>query len=316
MHTIVARSRLFRHQPQLDEAAGPAVSTSCARGDTQAAAVGPPPSLEFEHVSLAFDDIEVLRDVSFSVPGGAMRVVLGASGSGKSVLLKLVLGLLKPDAGIIRVGGKRIDDMSEAQLMTVRGDIGMLFQEGALFDSLTVAENVGYRLSEEMRLPPDDVRNRVEEVLGLVGLNEYPDRMPADLSGGQRRRVAIARAIAARARLLLFDEPTSGLDPITAKDIDHEIIKCRDLQHVTCIVVTHQLRDVFYVASHNAVQQSGRVTIVPSGPDGARDTEFMVLKEGRIAFTGNAAALRADPDPYLRKFVGTGTIEGAGRSRP
>src|SRR6185436_77626 len=195
----------------------------------------PIPVVVFDHVSLAFDDHEVLRDLSFSVTAGELAVLLGASGAGKSVILKLILGLLKPDAGSIRVNGQRIDTMSETRLMTVRGDIGMLFQESALFDSLTVADNVGYRLYEETDMPAADVRRRIEEVLGFIRLEEYIDRMPSELSGGQRRRVAIARAMAAQPHLLLFDSPTSGLDPITSRTVDAEIIKLRDLAHVTSI---------------------------------------------------------------------------------
>ena len=159
------------------------------------------PAVVFEKVSLAFDDNVVLREISFSVPAGHMTILLGASGAGKSVVLKLILGLLKPDSGVIRINGERIDNMTEREMMRVRDDIGMLFQESALFDSLTVAENVGYSLYEETDMPADQVRRRVEEVLGFIGLEEYIDRMPSELSGGQRRRVAIARAMAARPRL-------------------------------------------------------------------------------------------------------------------
>ena len=159
-----------------------------------------------------------------------MRILLGASGAGKSVVLKLMLGLFRPDSGSILVNGQPIDRNSERELMPTRGDIGMLFQESALFDSLTVAENVGYRLYEETDLPLDDVRRRVAEVLGFIGLGDYIDQMPSALSGGQRRRVAIARAMAAKPRLLLFDDPTTGLDPITASTVDDEIVKLRDLE--------------------------------------------------------------------------------------
>jgi phospholipid/cholesterol/gamma-HCH transport system ATP-binding protein len=197
----------------------------------------------FDRVSFAFDDYIVLRDVSFSVPKGSMKILLGASGSGKSVVLKLILGLLRPDSGTIVVNNHHIENMTERDLMSVRADIGMMFQENALFDSLTVAENVGYRLYEETDMPLDHVRRRVEEVLGFVGLEEYIDSMPSELSGGQRRRVAVARAMAAKPSLLLFDDPTSGLDPITAATIDDQIVKLRDLEHVTSIVVTHQMRD-------------------------------------------------------------------------
>src|SRR5678815_4468933 len=181
--------------------------------------------------------------------------------------------------------------MSERDLMRIRGDIGMLFQESALFDSLTVAENVGYRLYEETTMPLDQVRSRIEEVLGFIGLGEYIDRMPSELSGGQRRRVAIARAIAAKPSLLLFDDPTSGLDPITATTVDDEIVKLRDLEHVTSIVVTHTIRDAFYIATHEAVRTNGTVQIRAADEKGDRAT-FLVLHQGRIYFEGSAEALR------------------------
>ena len=211
-----------------------------------------PSAVVFDRVSFAFDDHVVLRDVSFSVPKGSMRILMGPSGAGKSVVLKLILGLLQPDSGSILVNDRHIKNMTEQDLMDVRADIGMMFQENALFDSLTVAENVGYRLYEETDMPLDQVRRHVEEVLGFVGLKDYVDTVPSELSGGQRRRVAVARAMAAKPSLLLFDDPTSGLDPITAATIDDQILKLRDLEHVTSIVVTHQMRDAFYVASHDA----------------------------------------------------------------
>ncbi len=220
------------------------------------------PAVVFDKVSFAFDEHVVLRDVSFNVPRGSMKILLGASGAGKSVVLRLILGLLRPDSGTILVNGQRIDHLAERELMRIRADIGMLFQENALFDSLTVLENVGYRLYEETDMPMPQVRSRVEEVLGFMGLEDYIDRMPSELSGGQRRRVAIARAMAAKPHLLLFDDPTSGLDPITAATVDDEIVKLRDLEHVTSIVVTHQIRDAFYVATHEAVREDGRLRIV------------------------------------------------------
>ena len=271
------------------------------RSQAQAAEI---PFVVFDRISLAFDDNVVLRDVSFSLMTGHMAMLLGASGSGKSVILKLILGLLKPDEGKIFVKGERIDVMSEAEMMRVRDDVGMLFQENALFDSLTVEENVGFKLYEERRLSDDQLRERVREVLGFVGLADFMDRMPSDLSGGQRRRVAIARAMAARPRLLLFDEPTSGLDPITAKTVDAEIIKLRDLEHVTAIVVTHQLQDAFYVATHQAAQEDrGGISIRSADERTAEEAEFIVLKDGRIFFEGHAAELRAAQDPYLRTYL-------------
>jgi phospholipid/cholesterol/gamma-HCH transport system ATP-binding protein len=269
---------------------------------TGAAATGnaDSPAVVFKHVNFAFDDHVVLKDVSFSVPRGSMAILLGASGAGKSIVLKLILGLLRPDAGEILVNGERIDRMPERDLLRLRTDIGMSFQEIALFDSLTVAENVGYRLYEETDLPLNEVRARVAEVLGFIGLEEYIDRMPSELSGGQRRRVAIARAMATKPSLLLFDDPTTGLDPIIASTVDDEIVKLRDLEHVTSIMVTHQIRDAFYVANHEAAKQNGHVRILDAGAERAR---FMVLHEGRIYFEGSGEGLLASQDPYLKEFL-------------
>ena len=232
-----------------------------------------------------------------------MRILLGASGAGKSVVLKLMLGLLRPDAGAISVSGERIDRMSEHDLMRVRGDIGMLFQETALFDSLTVAENVGYRLEEETDMPAEQVESRVTEVLGFVGLGEYPQRMPSELSGGQRRRVAIARAIASKPNLLLFDDPTTGLDPVIANTVNDEVVKLRDLEHVTSILVTHQIRDAFYVTRHEAARSNGHLEIRDTrGPEDER-ASFLVLHEGRIYFEGSGTELLASQDAYLKEFL-------------
>ena len=262
-----------------------------------------PPAVVFEHVSFAFDDHVVLGDVSFTIPTGGTTMLLGASGSGKSVLLKLILGILRPDAGAIVVHGERIDRMSEPDLMRVRGDIGMLFQNSALFDSLTVGENVGYRLAEETRLPEKDVRRRVEEVLGFIGLRDYIDRMPSELSGGQRQRVAIARAVAAKPTVVLFDDPTTGLDPIIAATVDDEIVKLRDLEQVTSIIVTHQIRDAIYIATHQATRTSDVSSITVARNENAEQAVFMVLHNGRIYFQGSAAQLRASRDRYLRQFL-------------
>lgn len=258
------------------------------------------PAVVFDKVSIAFDEQVVLRDVSFSIPKGSMRILLGASGSGKSVVLKLILGLLRPDSGAILVEGQRVDRMSERDLLALRGEIGMLFQESALFDSLTVSENVGYRLTEETDMPADTVRARVTEVLGFIGLGDFIDRMPSELSGGQRRRVAIGRAMASKPKLLLFDDPTTGLDPIISTTVDDEIVKLRDLEHDTSIVVTHQIRDAFYVATHEATRTDGQVRILPSSAERAR---FMVLRDGRIYFEGSGAELLALQDAYVQTFL-------------
>jgi phospholipid/cholesterol/gamma-HCH transport system ATP-binding protein len=255
-------------------------------------------------VRLAFDEKVVLRNISFTLLKGHTKIILGASGSGKSTILKIITGLLRADAGVIWVNGARVDQLSELELMPVRSDLGMIFQEGALFDSLTVRENVGYKLFEESDMPIDQVNRRVEEVLGFIGLAEHIDKMPSELSGGQRRRVAIARAMAFKPRILLYDEATTGLDPITATTVDEEIIKLRDLEHVSSIVVTHQLRDAFYTATHMAVRdQDDRVRIVPATPEKEREAEFIMLREGVIVFEGDADALRASTDPYIRTFL-------------
>jgi phospholipid/cholesterol/gamma-HCH transport system ATP-binding protein len=261
------------------------------------------PIVVFDGVSLAFDDNVILRDISFTLLSGHTKIFLGASGAGKSTILKLILGLLKPDDGVIWVNGERVDSMHEDEMMAVRGDLGMVFQEGALFDSLTVAENVGYKLYEETDMPLDEVRRRVEEVLGFVGLSEHVDKMPSDLSGGQRRRVAIARAMAYKPRILLYDEPTTGLDPITANTIDDEIIKLRDLEDVSSIVVTHQLRDAFRIATHEAMRDEKKIRIVTADEKKSEEAEFIMLKDGRIHFEGHAADLRASTDPYLKAFL-------------
>jgi len=263
------------------------------------------PIVVFDNVDLAFDEKVILRGVSFTLQTGHTKVFLGASGAGKSTILRLALGLLQPDAGRIFVNGEQIDRMKEDELMQVRGDLGMVFQEGALFDSLTVRENVGYKLSEELHWPRGQVSARVEEVLGFIGLSDFIDRMPSELSGGQRRRVAIARAMAAKPRILLYDEPTTGLDPITSLTVDEEIIKLRDLEGVSSVLVTHQLRDAFFVAEHAAVYTGSEVVFEKADREKSDQAEFIMLKEGGIAFEGNASELRdaAQHDEYIQSFL-------------
>jgi phospholipid/cholesterol/gamma-HCH transport system ATP-binding protein len=262
------------------------------------------PVITLDHVQLAFDEKVVLRDVSLELLRGRTLIILGASGSGKSITLKIIIGLLKPDGGSVYVNGHRVDQLTEQELMPVRGDLGLIFQEGALFDSLTVRENVGYKLYEETDMPLEQVDRRVEEVLGFIGLGEHIDKMPSALSGGQRRRVAIARAMAFKPQILLYDEATTGLDPITATTVDDEIVKLRDLEGASSIVVTHQLRDAFYVATHMAVRDSGgAVRIVPAPPEKIDETEFIMLKDGLICFEGNVDELRSSSDPYLIAFL-------------
>ena len=276
--------------------------TTTSQGGHDAGAADAP-VLALDRVSLAFDDKVILRDVSFTLYRGHTKIILGASGSGKSTILKLILGLLKPDGGAIWVNGARVDTMSEHEMMQVRADLGMVFQEGALFDSLTVGDNIGYKLYEELQWTDGDARSRIDEVLGFVGLREFGERMPSDLSGGQRRRVAIARALAARPGILLYDEATTGLDPITATSIDQEMVKLRDLEEVSSIIVTHQLRDAFFVATHEARRQNGRIEISEADAAKRDEAEFIMLRDGLICFEGNAAELRAATDPYIREFL-------------
>ena len=261
------------------------------------------PAIVLDHVSLAFDDKVILRDVSFTLLAGHTKILLGASGAGKSLTLKIILGLLRADAGAVWVNGHRVDQMSELEMMGVRADVGMVFQEGALFDSLTVRENVGYRLYEETQMPLDQIEHRVQEVLGFIGLGEFIDRMPSALSGGQRRRVAIARAMASKPKILLYDEPTTGLDPITATTVDDEIIKLRDLENVSSLLVTHQLRDAFYVATHRAVRENGTIRIVPADERKESEAEFLMLRDGLLVFEGDSDALRSSHDEYLQTFL-------------
>jgi phospholipid/cholesterol/gamma-HCH transport system ATP-binding protein len=278
------------------------VRDTAVRRDAQLEDMASVPAVAFDRVCLAFDDHVVLKDLTFSIPEGSMRIVLGASGAGKSLVLKLILGLLRPDGGTISVDGKRVDQMSELELLKMRADIGIVFQENALFDSLTVGENVGYRLYEETSMPLDEVRVRVEEVLAYLGLADFIDRMPASLSGGQRRRVGIGRAMASKPSLMLFDDSTTGLDPVISATVDDEIVKLRDLQQGTSIVVTQQIRDAYYIATHRAVQNNGAIRI-ETADEKTTLAEFMVLHEGRIYFHGTAAELLVSGDAYLQRFL-------------
>jgi phospholipid/cholesterol/gamma-HCH transport system ATP-binding protein len=283
-----------------------AAASTVQRSPLLEEALGPSgPIIVFDRVWLAFDEKVILRDVSFTLQTGHTKIFLGASGAGKSTILRLALGLLKPDQGRIFVNGEQIERMNEDELIAVRADLGMVFQEGALFDSLTVRENVGYKLFDELNWPPDKADARVMEVLGFIGLAQFADRMPSELSGGQRRRVAIARAMAAKPRILLYDEPTTGLDPITALTVDEEIVKLRDLEGVSSILVTHQLRDAFFVAEHTTVRGSDGITFERAEGRKANEAEFIMLREGRIAFEGNAQELReaSERDAYIQSFL-------------
>jgi phospholipid/cholesterol/gamma-HCH transport system ATP-binding protein len=261
------------------------------------------PVVSFRDVHLSFDR-PVLRGVSFDLDPGSTKIVLGGSGSGKTTILRLILGLLKPDSGSIAVDGSAVESLGEDELRAVRLKIGMVFQEGALFDSLTVGENVGYRLQQDGELSTDEIEDRVREMLGFVELAPFYERMPSELSGGQRRRVAVARALAARPQIMLYDEPTTGLDPITATTITDLIVKVRDLDGVSAILVTHQLRDAFNVA-RTFVFKEGEEFVFNRVDDMQilAGTEFLMLREGRVEFEGSAHELQTSQDAYIREFL-------------
>lgn len=263
------------------------------------------PVLEFEHVSLSFDEKQVLSDISFRMERAATLILLGVAGAGKSVLLKLALGLLKPDAGQIRVEGRDVVSLPEAELQPIRKGMGMVFQEGALFDSLTVYENVAYPLREAGEGDEDRIEKRVREVLGFVEMEQAIEKLPSELSGGMRRRVSIARAIASRPGIMFYDSPTAGLDPVTAHTITILIAKLRDVERVSSIVVTHRLQDGYVLS--NFVYAPGPKNLVPAPVQhdaaGAPATRFMILRDGGIYFQGTGPEFAKEADPYLRKFL-------------
>ncbi|MFP5233494.1 MAG: ABC transporter ATP-binding protein [Acidobacteriota bacterium] len=259
------------------------------------------PMVEFENVSIGFEGNPVLRDVSFQVALGETRILLGPAGGGKSVLMKLVNGLLAPDRGQIRVFGRLLSEMNEDEIFQMRAHIGMVFQESALFDSLSVEDNVAYRLEED-HIDPREIRERVLEVLRFVGLEEAIEKFPAELSGGMRRRVSIARAIIGRPELLLYDSPTGGLDPITSSTIIELVVKQRDVSGATCLLITHRLQDAFTLATHRYNLRENQMEPIPNHRIDP-GTRFLVLNEGRVIFDGTTLELTHTEDPWLREFI-------------
>ncbi|HET7099921.1 MAG TPA: ATP-binding cassette domain-containing protein [Terriglobia bacterium] len=259
------------------------------------------PVVAFSHVSLAFDGPPVLEDITFTVAPGETRVLLGPAGVGKSVLLKLVNGLLRPDEGTITIFGQEISRMREEDLFPLRNRTGMVFQEGALFDSLSVRDNVAYQLIQE-GLPDDEIDARVMEVLRFVDLEHTFNLFPSSLSGGMRRRVAIARALIHKPELLLFDSPTGGLDPVTSTTIIELIVKDRDVSRTPTLLVTHRLQDAFTMCTHRYDTAAGRMVPLPKGETDP-NTTFLMLSEGRLRFDGSLSELAHSNDPFVREFV-------------
>jgi phospholipid/cholesterol/gamma-HCH transport system ATP-binding protein len=266
------------------------------------------PVIEFDHVTIGFGGEPVLDDVSFALEPGETKIVLGTAGAGKSVLLKMVMGLLEADAGAIRVLGEDITHRQEEELFPVRKNLGMVFQEGALFDSLTIGENVGYVFQRMPEVGAEQAERRVREALRFVELEHTLEQYPSELSGGMRRRVAIARAMVGSPSVLLYDSPTGGLDPITSQRIIALIIKQRDVQRVSSLLVTHRLQDAYYIASFRYDESSGK--LVPIAQDGARGpggtaplTRFLLLRDGQVVFHGGMREMLTSTDPYLRKFL-------------
>ncbi len=263
------------------------------------------PAIEFQDVHLAFDDKKVLDGVSFTVRRGETKLILGRSGGGKSTTVRLILGLLKPDAGRVLIDGEDITAYSEEQMMEIRKKIGMVFQEGALFDSLSVYENVAYRLREQGVIDEDEVEQEVQRMLRFVDLEDAIDKMPDELSGGMRRRVGIARALVGDPEIVLFDEPTAGLDPPTARTICQLAVKLRDLQDVSSIFVTHEMNNVRYLSSEYAtVDTEGRVIYEKEGERLCLiNTEVLMFRDGKIIFNGSDERLRNSEDEYIQRFI-------------
>jgi phospholipid/cholesterol/gamma-HCH transport system ATP-binding protein len=267
----------------------------------QQAATEANPVVVFRNVSIAFDGPPVLEDVSFSVAPGETRILLGPAGVGKSVLLKLANGLLRPDVGSILLFGEEISHMPEEQLFPLRSRTGMVFQEGALFDSLTVRDNVAYQLIQE-RVPDNEIDRRVRDALRFVELEETFDLFPASLSGGMRRRVAIARAFIRQPELLLYDSPTGGLDPLTSTTIIELIVKERDVSHTPSIMVTHRIQDAFLLCNNRFDPDQGCMVPFPKGETDP-DTTFLMLEEGRLVFDGSLHELVSSQNPFVRQFL-------------
>ena len=259
-------------------------------------------AIQFDKVSIAFDEKVVLQDVSLQLPIGETKAVFGVAGSGKSTLLKLAIGLLRPDSGRIFVLGEEITHMSEQELFEMRRRVGIVFQESALFDSLKVYENVAFRLMEE-GISAQEVENRVREVLKFVELERTYDMYPSELSGGMRRRVAIARAVVTTPEVVLYDSPTGGLDPVTSNTIVELLMKQRDVYKTSALLVTHRLQDAFTMATHQFDKATNQMVALPKGKLSDVPMSFLILKDSKVIFDGDAHQLATSRDDYIREYI-------------
>jgi phospholipid/cholesterol/gamma-HCH transport system ATP-binding protein len=272
-------------------------------GETPATHNPNDPVISFEDVQIGFDDAEILQGISFRVMSTETRVLIGETGTGKTITMKLAAGLLQPTAGSVRVLGTDLSSMSERELLAFRRQIGFVFQEGALFDSLTVADNVAYRLRED-HVDAEEIEERVHEALQFVELADTVDKLPGELSGGMRRRVSIARALVSRPPIMLYDSPTAGLDPVTSQTIITLILRLRDKQGVTSLLATHRLQDAFGLANFRFdVERDCVVPAVGPGGNGQPRTSLLVLRHGKVYFEGDHQAMLDSTDPYLRRFL-------------
>jgi phospholipid/cholesterol/gamma-HCH transport system ATP-binding protein len=259
-------------------------------------------AIVFDNVSLAFEENIVLDGVSFHLPRGETKALFGVAGSGKSTTLKLTLGLLRPDSGRIFLLGQEVTSMSEQEMFELRRRVGIVFQESALFDSLKVRENVAFRLMEE-HLSDEEIDRRVREALRFVELERTIDMYPSELSGGMRRRVAIARAIITQPEVLLYDSPTGGLDPVTSNTIVELIVKQRDVYKTSALMVTHRLQDAFTMATHQFDKDKNKMVPLPKGQRSEVPLSFLILRDGKIIFDGDIRELAASRDPYIREYI-------------
>ena len=259
-------------------------------------------ALEFENVSIAFDEKVVLDGISFRLAHGETKALFGVAGSGKSILLKLAMGLIRPDSGRITVLGEGVTRMSERELFELRRRVGIEFQESALFDSLKVWENVSFRLMEE-KIPFEEIERRVREALQFVELENTYDMFPAELSGGMRRRVAIARAIITQPEVLLYDSPTGGLDPVTSNTIVELIMKQRDVYKTSALMVTHRLQDAFTMATHEFDKKTNKIVFLPKGQRSEVPMSFLILRDGKVIFDGDGHELATSRDAYIREYI-------------